>query len=63
MGGTSLSGLGIYHVDTGVWEWDPVPPAVAGSAWGFDENIGVLVGIGKRYQPYGYYFWKYGPKS
>jgi hypothetical protein len=63
MGGTPLSGLGIFHVDTGVWEWDAVPPAVYGSAWGFDENLGVLVGIGKRQQPYAYYIWKYGPKA
>ena len=62
MGGTPLSGLGIYRVDTAVWEWDSVPSAVLGSVWGFDEHLGALVGIGKRVQPYAYYFWKYGPR-
>jgi hypothetical protein len=63
MGTSGLFGLGIYHVDTGAWEWDTkVPPAVQGSVWGFDENLGALVGFGKRTQPYGYFIWKYGPK-
>jgi len=63
MGGTPLSGPGIYHVDTGVWEWGAVPPVVLGRTWGFGENRGVLVGIGKRQQPYASYFWKYEQKS
>jgi hypothetical protein len=63
MGAGPIVGLGIYHVDSGQWEWESVPPTVMGSAWGFDENLGVLVGIGKRSQPYAYFLWKYGPKS
>ena len=59
MGNNALNGLGIYHVDTGVWEWEDTPDDVSGSNWGFDENLGVLVGTGKRYTPYGYYFYKY----
>jgi hypothetical protein len=62
MGGEPIAGLGIYHVDSGQWEWESVPPAVIGSAWGFDENLGVFVGIGKRSQPYAYFLWKYGPR-
>ena len=63
MGATPLSGLGIFHVDSSIWEWETtVPTAVMGSVWGFDENMGALVGLGKRTQPYAYYFWKYGPK-
>lgn len=63
MGATPLSGLGIFHVDSSTWEWETaVPPAVMGSVWGFDENLGVLVGVGKRIRPYAYYIWKYGPK-
>src|SRR5262249_40547893 len=46
MGISSLKGLGIFHVDTGQWEWEAVPPAVFGSVWGFDQNAGALIGIG-----------------
>jgi hypothetical protein len=59
MGLSSLAGLGIYHVDTGVWEWEATPPAVFGSVWGFDESAGALVGIGKRVYPTAYFLYKY----
>jgi hypothetical protein len=59
MGGSPLRGLGIYHVDTGQWDWEDVPSAVIGSAWGFDESIGALVGVGKRSPPYGTFLYKY----
>ena len=60
MGATSpLSGLGIYHVDTGAWEWQSVPASVTGSVWGFDESVGTLIGIGKRVGPSAYYLYKY----
>jgi hypothetical protein len=58
--GGSLVGLGIYHVDTGVWEWEDTPPEVAASLYGFDEHTGVLVGMGKRSQPFATYLYKYG---
>ncbi len=58
--GESLQGLGIYHVDTGVWEWEPVPANVVGSLWSFDESLGVVVGMGKRVPPYAYYLYHYG---
>lgn len=58
--GESLQGLGIYHVDTGVWEWEPVPANVVGSLWSFDESLGVIVGMGKRVPPYAYYLYHYG---
>jgi hypothetical protein len=59
MGQSPLIGLGIYHVDSGQWEWEAVPPAVFGSVWGFDENTGALIGIGKRVQPSAYFLYKY----
>lgn len=59
MGGL-IVGLGIYHVDTRVWEWEAVPPNVGGSLWGFDENLGALVGLGKRQATYAYYLYQYG---
>jgi hypothetical protein len=59
MGSSALQGLGIYHVDTGQWEWEGVPAAVVGSAWGFDESVGALVGVGKRSPPYGTFLYKY----
>lgn len=59
MGNVSLAGLGIYHVDTGAWEWEPVPASVMGSVWGFDEASGTLIGIGKRVQPSAYFLYKY----
>lgn len=60
MGGP-IRGLGIYHVDTGVWEWEAVPASVAGSLWGFDETVGAMVGIGTRSGPaYAYYLYQYG---
>ena len=61
MGQTTLSGLGVYAVDAGTWTWESVPQGVMGSAWGFDENLGALVGVGKREQPFAYYIYKYGP--
>jgi hypothetical protein len=60
MGGPGMVGLGIYHVDNGVWEWEDVPAAVSSSLFGFDENIGALVGMGNRAAPLGYYIYKYG---
>jgi len=59
MGQAPLRGLGIYHVDTGQWEWEPVPASVMGSVWGFDEATGAMIGIGKRSQPYAYFLYKY----
>jgi hypothetical protein len=59
MGASPLKGLGIYHVDTGRWEWEAVPAAVTGSVWGFDEGVGALIGIGKRVQPFAYFLYKY----
>ena len=58
--GESVQGLGIYHVDSAVWEWEPVPANVVGSLWSFDEGLGVLVGMGKRVSPYAYYLYQYG---
>lgn len=59
MGGR-IEGLGIYHVDTGVWEWERVPASVGGGLWGFDENVGALVGMGTRAAPYAYFLYRYG---
>jgi hypothetical protein len=59
MGNSPLTGLGIYHVDTGQWEWEAVPAAAFGSVWGFDENSGALIGIGKRVSPSAYFLYKY----
>jgi hypothetical protein len=61
MGQTPIQGLGIYHIDTGKWEWEAVPPAVAGSVWGFDEATGAMIGIGKRYAPFAYFLYTYDP--
>ena len=58
MGGSPLAGLGLYRVDAGTWEWLPVPAAVVGSVWGFDEASGTLIGIGKRMQPSAYFLYK-----
>ena len=58
MGTAPLNGLGIYHVDTGAWDWQAVPPAVFGSVWGFDEAVGALIGIGKRVFPSAYFLYK-----
>jgi len=58
--GGPLVGLGIFHVDTGVWEWEDTPPEVAASLYGFDEHTGLLVGMGKRSEPYASYLYKYG---
>ena len=58
MGITSLKGLGLYFVDAGRWEWESVPTPAWGSVWGFDENTGALVGIGKRTNPTAYYLYK-----
>ncbi|MDO8475204.1 MAG: hypothetical protein Q7W02_03230 [Candidatus Rokubacteria bacterium] len=63
MGQTPLQGLGVYHVDTGRWEWEAVPRVVVGSVWGFDEASGAMVGIGKRYEPFAYFFYKYDPHA
>src|SRR3990167_8913143 len=63
MGQSALNGLGILHVDTGVWEWEAVPPTVTGSVWGFDEHAGALLGIGKRATPSAYFLYKYGAAS
>jgi hypothetical protein len=59
MGASPLTGLGIYHVDTGQWEWEAVPAAAFGSVWGFDQNAGALIGIGKRVSPSAYFLYKY----
>jgi hypothetical protein len=59
MGTGPLAGLGIYHVDTGQWEWEAVPAAAYGSVWGFDENLGAMIGIGQRIWGTHYYLYKY----
>jgi len=59
MGISPLNGLGIYKADARTWEWQAVPQAVVGSVWGFDENTGALIGIGKRAAPSSYYLFKY----
>jgi len=59
MGTGPLTGLGIYHVDTRQWEWEATPPAAYGSVWGFDENVGAMIGIGKRQPGSSYYLYKY----
>jgi hypothetical protein len=61
MGLSALNGLGIYHVDTGRWEWEASPAAVIGGVWGFDEATGAMIGIGKRSQPFAYFLYKYTP--
>lgn len=58
MGQSPIQGLGIYHADTGQWEWEAVPEAVWGSVWGFDENIGAMIGIGKRAWGTSYFIYK-----
>ena len=58
MGQSPIQGLGIYHLDTGAWEWEAVPTAVWGSVWGFDENIGAMIGIGKRVPGTSYFIYK-----
>ncbi len=63
MGTSPIKGLGIYHVDTGQWEWEAVPPTVFGSVWGFDEATGAIIGIGKRAQPFAYFLYRYAPSS
>jgi hypothetical protein len=63
MGQTPIQGLGIYHVDTGRWEWEAVPQAVFGSVWGFDETAGAMIGIGKRQEPFAYFLYKYAPDA
>jgi hypothetical protein len=35
-----------------------VPEAVWGSVWGFDENIGAMIGIGKRVWGTSYFIYK-----
>jgi hypothetical protein len=59
MGLSPLNGLGIYKADSASWEWQTVPAAVVGSVWGFDENTGALIGIGKRVSPSAYFLYKY----
>jgi hypothetical protein len=59
MGQSPILGLGLYHADTGIWEWQPVPSWVWGSVWGFDEATGQLIGIGKRTIPTAYYTYRY----
>jgi hypothetical protein len=59
MGTGPLAGLGIYHVDTGQWEWEAAPAAAYGSVWGFDENLGAMIGIGQRIWGTHYYLYKY----
>jgi hypothetical protein len=58
MGGLPLNGLGLYWVDTDVWEWESVPAEVMGGVWGFDEHAGALVGVGKHVPPYAYFLYK-----
>jgi hypothetical protein len=63
MGQTPIQGLGVFHVDSGKWEWEAVPPVVVASVWGFDELVGAMVGIGKRYEPFAYFIYKYDPTA
>ena len=45
-----VTGLAIYHVDTGQMEWEPAPldlvERVRGTVWGFDEVSGCLRAFG-----------------
>jgi hypothetical protein len=59
MGVSPLTGLAMFHVDTGQWEWEAVPAPVTGSVWGFDQATGAMIGIGKRSQPYAYFLYSY----
>jgi hypothetical protein len=59
MGVSPLTGLAMFHVDTLQWEWEAVPPTAFGSVWGFDQDAGALIGIGKRVWPSSYYLYKY----
>ena len=59
MGDSPVLGLGIFDVETHVWEWEAVPSAVWGSVWGFDEATGAIIGIGKRSPPHAYFLYKY----
>jgi hypothetical protein len=63
MGQSPILGLGIYHVDTGQWEWEAVPATVVGAVWGFDEATGAMVGIGKRSEPFAYFLYRYDPRA
>ena len=63
MGTSPIKGLGVYHVDTGQWQWEAVPPTVLGSVWGFDEATGAMIGIGQRTPPFAYFLYKYGSSS
>jgi hypothetical protein len=58
MGQSPIVGLGLYAVDAGTWTWETVPTAVWGSVWGYDEQVGALVGIGKRQSPTAYFLYK-----
>jgi hypothetical protein len=45
-------GLGIYHVDTKKWEWDPVPagpPLVQGNVVGFDAGNNAMLLYGGKH--------------
>jgi hypothetical protein len=66
--GGRMYGLGIYHVDTKKWEWEPVPagpPFVQGNVLGFDaaNNVMLLYG-GKNGSDVGlplvYWLYRYG---
>jgi len=49
--GGKVYGLGIFHVDTRQWEWEPVPsvnPAVQGNVLGFDVNNNVMLLYGGK---------------
>jgi len=48
-----ITGMAIYHTDTGVMEWDPANTTIDGvpiafSTLGFDQNAGVFVAFGDR---------------
>ena len=58
MGG-HVAGLGIYHVDSKKWEWEAVPAGVLANLWGFDENLGALIGMGSEAHNNGYFLYKY----
>ena len=58
MGQSPILGLGLFNVDLVSWTWEPVPSDVWGSVWGFDENIGAMIGIGKRAEGTSYFIYK-----
>lgn len=67
--GGRILGLGIYHVDTGRWEWEAVPsgsPAVQGNVVGFDTGHNAMLLYGGKDSddvdlPTVFWLYRYGP--